>query len=656
MLFRKVSVIGAGSMGHGIAELVALAGYEVWLNDVSDEILKRALDRIRWSLSKLSEKGQIKEGVNEILSRIKVTVNQEEALRGSDLVIEAVLEDINVKKKVFAKADELASSEAILASNTSSLPITEIAQATKRPERVIGMHFFNPPVLMPLVEIIRGEKSSEESIKKAYDFAKAIGKEPVLVNKDLPGFLVNRILTRVQDIACYLVEKGKASVIEIDATSIYDLGFPMGVFLLADYTGLDIAYSVFKAMSERGFKAYDCKTIESKYREGNLGVKTGKGIYNYPAPGKYERPKIPFDKLRREISIILLSPAVNEAAMFLRERIATREDIDKACKLGLGWPKGILEYADEFGVDNVVKALESLWKEGLSYLAPDPLLIQMVKEGKIGKKVNSGFYDYEKEEERKFSTIIVRIEKPIAWITLNRPERLNAINDQLAKELNSALDELEEREEVRVIVITGTGNAFSAGADITSFIGLTPVKGMMLSRRLQELYNKIQFLTKPVIASINGYALGGGLELAMACDIRIASDKSQFGQPEINLGIIPGAGGTQRLPRIARKLTEIIYTGEMIDAKRALEGGLVDRVVEHQYLEQETRKIAMKLAEKPPLAIAAAKYAINFGLNTDIWTGLAYEASLFGILFSTKDVIEGVSAFLEKRRPNFKGE
>ena len=229
---------------------------------------------------------------------------------------------------------------------------------------------------------------------------------------------------------------------------------------------------------------------------------------------------------------------------------------------------------------------------------------------------------------------------------------------EMIKELSQVLDELELNDKVRVLIITGTGRAFSAGADITAFQGVTPFLGAVYVRRFQELFNKIELYTKPVIAALNGYTLGGGLELSMACDFRIASELAELGQPEINLGLIPGAGGTQRLPRLIGegKAKEIIYTGERIPAKEALNLGLVNKVVPHDELLNEARRFALKLSEKPPLALLATKYAVKFGLESNLWSGLALESSLFGLLFSTEDFIEGVSAFLEKRKPKFKGK
>jgi enoyl-CoA hydratase/3-hydroxyacyl-CoA dehydrogenase len=657
---KRILVVGAGTMGHGIAEVAAIAGYQVYLSDVSQDILNNALEKIRWSLSKLQERGQIKESIDSVLSRIKPVVGLDKSVSDADFSIEAAPERLDIKKQVFSKLDELLPPHAILASNTSSLPISRIAEATKRPEKVVGMHFFNPPVLMQLVEVMKGDKTSDETAKITYELAKKFGKQPIMINKDIPGYIVNRILGGINVVACILVEKKIADFKEVDAVARYKLGFPMGIFELMDYTGIDVAYYVSKSREELGIKddIPICSLIEEKFKNNELGVKTGKGFYTYPAPGKYVKPELPKELADKLNPVLLLAGAINEAARLLRENVATKEDIDLGVRLGLGLPKGIFQYADELGIDNVVKALDELKAiSGYKSYSVDPLLAQMVSENKLGVKTGVGFYQYGKVEEKKLNTIIIRIEPPLAWIILNRPERLNALNAELISELDRALDELETNDQIRVVILTGNGRAFSAGADITSFLSLRPIDVIRL-RTLRNVINKIALYTKPVIAALNGFTLGGGLEIAMACDIRIASEVAQLGQPEINIGIIPGAGGTQRLPRLIGKgrAKLLIYTGDMVSAEEAYKMGLVDLVVPANRFEDEVRRVALKIAEKSPLSLLAAKLAIELGNEANIWTGQTLEATLFGLLFTTKDVEEGVKAFLEKRKPQFKGE
>ncbi len=666
---KVFTVVGAGTMGHGIAELAAIAGFKVYLADINMDILSRALDRIRWSLGKLSERGALREPIDTVMSRITPVVSVKpdgswsddlaSALAQSQFMVEAVPEDLRLKQLLFEFADRHAPPDAILATNTSSLPISEIAEPTRRPERVVGMHFFNPPVLMPLVEVIRGARTSDETIRVTVDVARKLGKTPIVVNKDIPGFIVNRILGRLFNVACYLVEKGLATIEDVDATVFYTLQFPMGVFELADYSGIDVFHLVSTAMAERGVKGIPCRLFEEKYRSGKFGVKSGEGFYKYPEPGRFVKPAHRRELAGRVDPALLLSLAVNEAAYLLREGIASKEDIETAVKLGLGWPKGIFELADELGIDRIVEAVTRIKSEtGLEFIEPDPLLTSMVKEGKIGRRSGEGFYKYAAVEEVKKETIIVRKEKPIAWIILNRPERLNAINPTMIEELSRTLDELEEDPDVRVVIIKGSGRAFSAGADVTAFAGINPILAMKASRKFQELTLKMQFYTKPIISAIHGYALGGGLELALSTDFRIASEDAMLGQPEINLGFIPGAGATQRLARIIgpAKAKELVMTGDFIPAVEAHKIGLVNKVVKPGALDEEARNLALKLAEKPPLALMAAKLAVDMGLEAGLWPGLAMESQLFGILFSTEDVVEGVTAFLEKRRPKFKGK
>jgi len=248
---KKAAVVGSGTMGHGIAELLAMAGYEVTMIDISDEFLTKAMEKIKWSLDKFVEKKRIRrEDADATLARIHTTTSYEQAAKDIDLAIEAVPENMELKKKVFTTLDSLAPPHAILASNTSTLSITEMGKATKRPDKVAGMHFFNPPHSMALVEVIKGENTDQETISTLADLARKLGKTPVIVRKDVRGFIVNRILGAVFNEAFWAFKRGEATKEGIDASVKYTGGFPMGWFELADFVGLDIAYEVGKILYE----------------------------------------------------------------------------------------------------------------------------------------------------------------------------------------------------------------------------------------------------------------------------------------------------------------------------------------------------------------------------------------------------------------------
>jgi enoyl-CoA hydratase/3-hydroxyacyl-CoA dehydrogenase len=466
----KVVVVGAGVMGHGIAEVAALSGFDVVMVDVAEEFLSKGLERIKWSLEKFVEKKRIsREQADEAFGRIKTTTNLEDAVAGADLVIEAVPERFEIKREVFERVSRAAPRHAIIASNTSTLPITELAATTDRPENFVGMHFFNPPPLMPLLEVIKGEKTSEETLRKAVELGKKMGKTVVVCRKDVPGFIVNRILTPLLNNACSMVAGGDASVVEIDSAVKYRAGLPMGLFELADYSGIDVIHLASLSIKEREPSAPEpCSLFRELYEKGFYGMKSGRGFYEY-GKGVYERPSIPREAGERVDLVKVFAPAVNAAAWLLRNGVASKEDIETAVKLGLGWPKGVFEIADELGLDNVVSALNKLAEKYGEYNRPDPLLTQLVSEGKLGMKTGQGFHAYA-AEQTGYTEIIYEKKPPIAWITLNRPHRLNTITPKMIEELTDVLLKVWRDNEVRVVVLKGAGGrAFSAGADVTAF-------------------------------------------------------------------------------------------------------------------------------------------------------------------------------------------
>ncbi len=285
MEIKKVAVLGAGLMGHGISQVSSqIAGYEVNLMDVKQEFLDKGVKMIEWSLQKFVEKGKISEEEKKsIMSRIHPTLDLKEAVEDVQLVIEAIPENLELKKDVFSKVDQFAPEDTILATNTSSISITELASATKRPEKFCGMHFFNPPQLMKLVEVIKGMKTSEETVNTVVEAAKKMGKEPVVVKKDTPGFIVNRILVPALNEAIFLVHEGVADPEDIDKAVKLGLNWPMGPLTLLDYVGLDTTLAITEVfVREFGEEKYrPCPLLRRMVRAGLLGRKSGKGFYEW---------------------------------------------------------------------------------------------------------------------------------------------------------------------------------------------------------------------------------------------------------------------------------------------------------------------------------------------------------------------------------------
>ena len=394
MEIKKIAVLGAGLMGHGITQVAATAGFEVNMRDIEERFLSSGMEKIKWSLGKFVQKGRIsEEDSKKALERIKTTLSLQEATKDVDFVIEAVPENLKLKQQVFKEIDGYAPSHAILATNTSALPITEIAAATNRPEKVVGMHFFSPPQMMRLCEVIRGEKTSDETLNTTVELGKKFGKETVVCKKDIPGFVANRITTAGSNLVCWMVYRGEYTVEEVDAAAIHKAGMPMGMFGLMDFVGIDVGGSVAKFMDER-WPGYEmCPLLKEKIEKGELGVKTGKGFYTYPEK-RWVPLDLPVEKAEKFDAMTASYVNINVAAELLREDVATKEEIDKAIKLGFNIPIGMLELADTIGIDVVVSKLKEFEKKYGPFYKPTPLLEEMVKKGELGTKTGKGFYKY----------------------------------------------------------------------------------------------------------------------------------------------------------------------------------------------------------------------------------------------------------------------
>jgi enoyl-CoA hydratase / 3-hydroxyacyl-CoA dehydrogenase len=373
---NRITVLGSGIMGHGIAQVSAMAGYNVTLRDIDQSFLDKAMEKIQWSLNKLVEKQKITTNqAEDILGRILPVVDLREALRGADMLIEAVPEDMNLKRKVYKEINQCSETKTIYASNTSTLPITELGELTNRPEHFIGLHFFNPPQLMQLVEVIPGKLTNQDITDKAMDYVLRIGKQPILCRKDVAGFIVNRIFIPLVHEAAYCQDRDKASMLQIDSAVKFKMAFPMGIFELADYTGLDVIHKATIEMYSRDNAVINPHPkIKQLFDEGNLGQKSGRGFYDYKGE-KYERIDLTAQEAERYDPINLVAVAANSAAWLLSNGVCNEEDLEKAMKLGMGLKEKLFKTIESFGIERIVNRLRELEKEYGFFYEPNGYLI-----------------------------------------------------------------------------------------------------------------------------------------------------------------------------------------------------------------------------------------------------------------------------------------
>ncbi len=378
MNIKRITVLGAGVMGHGIAQVSAMAGYKVTLRDIDQKFLDTAMEKIIWSLDKLVEKRKIsKEESEQIVDNIKTNVDLKESLDDSDLVIEAVPENMNLKKKVYSDLDKLASSKTVFASNTSTLPITELSKVTTRPTRFIGIHFFNPPQLMRLVEVIPGAQTERDLIDATIEYVKNVGKEPVLCRKDVAGFIINRIFIPLIHEAAWSLERDNTKMTEIDASIKFKLGFPMGIFELADYTGIDVVHNATQEMFSRDKGVISPHpVVEKLFNESNYGQKSGKGFYEYEG-STFGRVRLTPEDSEHHNPLRLLGVAVNNACWLITNGVSNREDIDRATKFGLGLKEGLFPLAEKFGFAQIVTELNEAAKKYGGFYKPDQTLLKI---------------------------------------------------------------------------------------------------------------------------------------------------------------------------------------------------------------------------------------------------------------------------------------
>lgn len=676
----KIGIIGAGNMGNGLAQKTAQEGLSVVMVDTSEEFVQRGLKNIRSTLNEAVERKILRpENVDVIMGRIKGTTDMAE-VADCDLVIEAVFEDLKVKKELFTRLDGICDEKTVLATNTSSFFVDELAKTTNRPDRFIGLHFFYHPAKNRLLEIIPGSLTSDETLTLAKKYSKLTGKTDIQV-KDAPGFVVNRFYVPYVNEAVRLLDEGIANIPTIEKAAMNCLGIGMGTFQLMNITGIHIHYHAQKTLFEKlGFFYGIAEGLANQFEIGEL----------WNLEGEVEEEKI------GTVCDRLLGCVFFTATSLLEEEVADITDIDVGAKVGLRWRKGPFEIMNDIGIDKSYMLVEQILNPFKSVEIPEILKIQKEK----GKTWNICYVKYTRKNQ-------------IGIIKISRPDALNALNRTMLEQIDGAFKKAEEDIEAKVILIEAAGKTFIAGADIKFFIDNIKENNVHNNSNFaaygHEVLNRIDECQKPVIVKMEGLALGGGLEFALASDIIVATSRAVMGFPETGIGIYPGLGGTQRTSRlIGKELAKyLVFTGKIINAEEAHTLGLVDYLcapdeidnkiqdlvskgdfspdktgkggelpdewekvrelfadanieswLSGKYLKSEDpteQRIAGIISSKAPLALELANRIIDFGYEKPLNEGLKEELDHLVEIFSTRDALTGLSN-AGKKNIQFQGE
>lgn len=681
---NSVAIIGAGNMGSGIAQKSAQEQFEVQMVDREKQWVERGEKIINDFLEEAIQRRIFKpEKVEEIKNRITGVVGTENVAPDTDLVIEAVFEDFEIKKEVFNILDRVCGEKTILASNTSSLSVNELAKATGRPEKFVGLHFFYHPAKNRLIEIIPAETTSSESLAAVEQYCKTMGKV-VIICKDRPGFVVNRFFVPWLNEACHLVDEGVASIAQIDAVAEKAFNIGMGPFALMNLTGPSIALHATNYLAEQlnCTRYYGAECL--KHTIANSGM------------WEIDENTECDDETSKIIKERLLGQVFAVSAQIVEEEICSIEDVDRGAKVGLRWAEGPFEIANRIGIENA-KIMAAQYAKLAGFELP--------------------IWINEKEGSFNFNYIDTKIDGKVARIVLNRPEAMNALNEEVVNQLGKVLDELNSNENISTIILEGAGKAFVAGADVKYFVDKIredSIKDIYdFTSYGHDVLNKLENSQKTTIALTTGLALGGGLELALSCDYRIGTRRSQFRFPETSIGIFPGLGGTQRTPRICgiEAARYAVLAGNFLDSNVASALGIITHLTdpadinetittlskqgkpENKYpsqpknIEHPISKFAKefytnenmgeimsgkipknfngdeKLASRQikslgftaPIALEIANNLLNEAIETgeDLNAGLEKELSNLNKIFQSKDALEGLSALIEGRRPNY---
>lgn len=681
---QSVAIIGAGNMGSGIAQKTAQEEFDVQMVDREAQWVERGQSIIANFLAEAVERRIFSpEQVEAISGRITGVIGTENTAADTDLVIEAVFEDFDIKTAVFNTLNEVCGENTILASNTSSLSVNDLAAASGRPDRFVGLHFFYHPAKNRLVEVIPGVDSSQETIDRTVQYCRGLGKVVILC-KDRPGFVVNRFFVPWLNEACLLLQEGVASAAAIDAVAMKAFRIGMGPFALMNLTGPPIALHATDYLAEQldTPRYIGSENLREMVEAGNMweiGDDTDCS-----------------DEEATVIKTRLLGQIFAVSGQIIDEEICSIEDVDRGAKVGLRWARGPFELANRIGIDSA-RAYAEDYCELANFSIPEI---------------------WNRDSPFEFNYVDISVNDGIATVTINRPEAMNALNETVVGQLGAVLDTANADESVHTIVLDGAGKAFVAGADVKFFVdkiradSFTDIYDFTADGHV--VLNKLESSSKTTIALTTGLALGGGLELALACDYRIGTRKTQFRFPETSIGIFPGLGGTQRPARICGipAARWAVLAGNFMDAQTATDLGLVSHLVDiseidltisaiatsgkptNKYpgipsspdskvaifaasfycdenmdsllsgtcpegFDTEDRVVARQLkalSRTAPIALNMANKLIDAAGNNDLETGLGMELDGLESIFSTADALEGLSALIEGRKPTYCNE
>ncbi|MCI4332561.1 MAG: enoyl-CoA hydratase-related protein [Thermoplasmata archaeon] len=623
-----VAVLGAGNMGSGIAQAAAQAGYQVRLRDLNDGLLARGRSLIEKTLDgAIQRKKSTPQKKADVLSRIEFTTDLAHAVGDAGIVIEAVFEEETVKRELFRDVAAHLRPDAIVATNTSSLSVTRLAEGFPDPSRFAGLHFFFPAAVNKLLEVVGGAETDEATLVRLEQFGYRLKKVPIRV-RDAAGFAVNRYFVPYLNEAARMAGEGVASLATIEEVGREVFGATLGPFELMNVTGIPIAHHSMGSLEKAFGRAYA--------PSAGLVTQFGKG-----QPWAWRDTVVEPEK-KGIVRDRFLGLVLGIATRLVEEGVASAEATDRGAVVGLRWKRGPFALLNELGLRPALVTVEvyaAQWGEAFP--------------------VSRDFSDRARRGDRSWPLRLVRVEKegPVAWVLLDRPEVLNSLNSEVLAQLDRAFVDLEVDREVRCVVLAGSGPVFAAGADIGEMAKKDLADGRAFGFAGQAVCKRIEEFRAPVVALVEGYALGGGLELALAADFIVAAEGAQLGLPETTVGIHPGFGGASRLTRlIGRARTKLlIFTGVPVSAEEAARLGFVVRTYPADRIREEVALLAAMISERAPLAVAWAKAVVNRGADSTLDSSLRLEGESAGHTFGTSDRTEGMNAFLERRKPKFEG-